>query len=174
MTTLIKLGTVLAILVVIAVVTIAAKPDPTKIPDVVLCDHNAEEQQALRSGGEPLCHHNSGPDGIYVFAPIEYSGDELQNVYHILYIRNESFEVVEPCTWHSPVKFPGEGHWNTLNPPGEWNHFLPVNEGRDFYILYPCEAGIYYLDYTTEYRDPATGEDSDRQSALRRWTIPER
>lgn len=171
-----RLKTSLLILSVllVAVTTMGAKPDPTKLPFAPYCNLQ-EDLRTVHDSGEPMCIYVGGPPGIAVFVPRDERRQSIPELRWMLQVRNSSFELVEPCRHRPSNLIPGRTYSRAYNGWGEWNTFNPdtrlhIDVDADiFFVWEPCEPGDYFIELTVEHVSSVSGQVLDLDTWLRRW-----
>lgn len=171
-----KLTLLIVLAVMAALFTVAAKPDPSTIPGITICDTHFELLDVQAAGVQPFCWHKI-PQSIYVFAPARYDESDLPNLNYYLRVMNRSFDRVEPpCEWLTPDVWPGAEAVGSDHGWEGWNSWPPTEEGRALFLtnhFVPCTPGSYFLELTIREIDPDSGREVWWDSWLRRWTINE-
>ena len=149
---------VLFALVLVAMVSMAAKPDPDNIPEMVECTTNAQKQRVLL-GTEPFCRDKNY--NYLILVPVR---EDTAGFWFQMEIYNSSFESTEVCD--------GDGflglQWYYAHPSARLPYFQPQE-----FVPEHCEDGTYFLEIRWEERDPDTGNVDFYETFIRRWERPE-
>lgn len=136
--------------------SVAAKPDPNKIPLVVRCDTTEEQAEVFR-GTEPFCLEGT----FHFLVPVR---ENYNGWYFWVDIMNSSFEYTEICDGDG---FLGERWWLAYAHHPNYPNFHPIE-----YVPEHCEPGTFFWEIRWEERDD-DGNVLDWETHIRRWVIPE-